>query len=128
MYGSYTLRKYVVSLSNMQTVISHSFHIRVLMFEINVIMLLMFRLDCILLNRRMRFISAWIKLCSVNNSSLQFLFNVTSKQELITVIGLMGLGRSKIGLYLKNYGVLYVNIVLIVDKCALFCSTCSANY
>jgi len=23
--------------------------------------------------------------------------------------------------------VIYINIVLIVDKCALFCSTCSAN-
>jgi len=46
-------------------------------------------IDCILLNRRMRFISG---LCCVNNSSLQLLFNVTAKQELIKVIGLMGLG------------------------------------
>jgi len=38
---------------------------------------------------------------SVNNSSLQFLFNVTAKQELIKVIGLMGLGRSNIGLLEK---------------------------
>jgi len=44
-------------------------------------------LDCILLNRHMRFISG---LCYANNSSLQFLFNVTAKQELIKVIGLMG--------------------------------------
>jgi len=64
-------------------------------------------LDTIPLNRRMRFIS---RLCYVNNSSLQFLFNVAAKQELIKVIELMGLGRSKIGLYLKNYGVIYVNI------------------
>jgi len=49
-------------------------------------------LDCILLNRRMRFISG---LCYVNNSSLQFLFNVSAKQELIKVIGLMVLVRSK---------------------------------
>jgi hypothetical protein len=39
-----------------------------------------------------RFISG---LCYVNNSSLQFLFNVAAKQELIKVIGLMGLGRNK---------------------------------
>jgi len=45
--------------------------------------------DCILLNKRMRFISG---LCYVNNSSLQFLFNVSANQELIKVIGLMGLG------------------------------------
>jgi len=43
----------------------------------------------------MKFISG---LCYVNNSSLQFLFNVTAKQELIKVIGLMGLGRNKVGL------------------------------
>jgi len=48
-------------------------------------------IDCILLNRRMRFISG---LCYryVNNSSRQFQFNVTAMQELIQVIGLMGLG------------------------------------
>jgi len=47
----------------------------------------------------MRFISG---LCYVNNSSLQFLFNVTdAKHELIKVIGLMGLGKSKIGLLEK---------------------------
>jgi len=46
-------------------------------------------IDCILLNRRTRFISG---LCYVNNSSLQFLFNVIAKKELIKVIGLMGLG------------------------------------
>jgi len=45
-------------------------------------------IDCILLNRRMRFIYG----CYVNNSSLQFIFNVIAKQELIKVIGLMGLG------------------------------------
>jgi len=49
----------------------------------------------------MRFISV---LRYGNNSSVQFLFNVIAKQELIKVIGLMGLGRSKIGLgYLKTY-------------------------
>jgi len=68
------------------------------MFEMCVIMLLMFRLDYILLNRRMKFISG---LCYVNNSSLQLLFNVTAKQELIKVIGLMGLGRIKVGLLEK---------------------------
>jgi len=65
------------------------------MFEMYLIMLLMFRWT--LLNRRMRFISG---LCYVNNSSRQFLFNVivTAKQELIKiVIGLMGLGRNKVG-------------------------------
>jgi len=52
-------------------------------------------LDCILINRRMRFISG---LCYVNNSSMQFIYNVTAKQELIKVIGLIGLGRRKIGI------------------------------
>jgi len=52
-------------------------------------------LDSILLNMRMRFISG---LCYVNNSSLQFIFNVTAKQVLIQVIELMGLGRNKVGL------------------------------
>jgi len=55
-------------------------------------------LECILLNRRMKFISG---LCYVNNSSLQFLVNVTAKQELIKVMGLMGLGRIKVGLLEK---------------------------
>jgi len=54
-----------------------------------------FSLDSILLIRRMRFISG---LCYVNNSSLQFLFNVADKQEFIKVIGLMRLGRNKISL------------------------------
>jgi len=80
-----------------QTVISHVFHIKgadvrnVYNYVTDV------PLDCILLNRRMRFISG---LCYVNNSSLQLIFrpNVTAKQELIQVIGLMGLGRSEIGL------------------------------
>jgi len=67
------------------------------MFEMCVIMLLMFRWT--VYNRRMRFISG---LFYVNNSSLQFLFDVTVKQELMKVIGLMGLGRSKIGLKMKN--------------------------
>jgi len=40
-------------------------------------------LDSIPLNRRMRF----TRLCYVNNSSLQFLFNVAAKQELKKVIG-----------------------------------------
>jgi len=81
-------------------------------------------LDCrpILLNRRVRFISG---LCYVKNSSLQFLFNVIAKQELIKVVGLMGLGRNKIGLLTKLR--CDVKIVLIVDKCALFCSTRSEN-
>jgi len=64
-----------------------------------VIMLLMFRWTLSYeIFRRMRFISG---LCYVNNVSLQFIFNVTAKQELIKVIGLMGLGRSKIGLLEK---------------------------
>jgi len=37
----------------------------------------------------------------MNNSSLQYLFNVTAYQELIKVIGLMGLGRNKVGLLEK---------------------------
>jgi len=79
-------------------------------------------LDSILLNRRVRFISG---LCNVKNSSLQYLFNVTAKQELIKVIRLMGLGKSKIG-QLENLwcDIGLMNIVLIVDRCALFCSTC----
>jgi len=64
-------------------------------------------LDSILLNRRMRFIS-WYAIY-VNNSSLQFLFNVTAKQELIKVIELMGLGRN------KNKIILLKN--LWCDKC-----------
>jgi len=87
-----------------QTVISHVFHIKgadvlnVCNYATDV------PLDCILINRRMRFISG---LCYVNNSSMQFKFNVTAKQELIKVMGLIGLGRSKISLaYLKNYGVI----------------------
>jgi len=66
-----------------------------LMFEMCVIMLVMFR----------RTVSYSIGVTdlfldyAVNNSSLRF--NVTSKQELIKVVGLMGLGRSKIGLLEK---------------------------
>jgi len=69
----------------------------------------------------MRFISG---LCYVNNSSLQFLFNIAAKQELIKVVGLLGLGRSKKGLLEK----LWCDVCnhSIVDKCVLFCSTCSA--
>jgi len=66
------------------------------MFKMCIIMLLMFR--CTLsysMGVYMRYIS---RLCYVNNSSLQFLFNVTAVKELIKVIGLMGLGRSTIGL------------------------------
>jgi len=40
-------------------------------------------------------------LCYVNNSSLQFLFNVTAKQKLIRVIGLIGLCRNKVGVLEK---------------------------
>jgi len=78
-----------------QTVISHIFHIKgvdvrnVFNYVTDV------PLDCILLNRRMRFISG---LCCVNNCSLHFLFNVNANQELIKVIGLTGSGSSKIGL------------------------------
>jgi len=81
-----------------QTVISQIFHIKgidnrnVCNYVTDV------PLDCILLNGRMRFISG---LCYVINSSLQFLFNVTVKQELIKVIGLMGLGRNKVSLLEK---------------------------
>jgi len=71
-------------------------------------------LDSILLNRRMRFIS---RFCYVNNSSLQFLFDVAAKQELIKVIGLMGLGRSKIGLLEKLWrDICKHSLVLIVDR------------
>jgi len=78
-----------------QTVISHMFHIKGADVRNGCNYVADVPLDCILLNRRMRFISG---LCYVNNSSLQFLFKVTAKQELIKVIGLMGLGRSKVGL------------------------------
>jgi len=63
-----------------QTVISHIFYIKgadvrnVCNYVTDV------PLNCILLNRRMRFIFG---LYYVNNSSLQFLFNVTAKQEVI---------------------------------------------
>jgi len=40
----------------------------------------------------------------------------------------MELGRCKISLYLKNYGVKYVKSVLIVDKCALFALRVQQNY
>jgi len=71
--------------------------LRVPMFKMCVIMLLMFRwtVSYSIGAMRMRFISG---LYYVNNSSLQFLINVTAKQELIKVIGLMGLGRNKVGL------------------------------
>jgi len=87
-----------------KTVISHIFHIKGADVQNVCNYITDVPLVCILLNRRMRFISG---LCYVNNSSLQFLFNVTAKQELIKVIGLMGLGRSKISL-LEN---------LWCDKC-----------
>jgi len=58
------------------------------MFEMYVIMLLMFR--CVRIG--VRFIS---RLCYVNNSIACNFYNVTATQELLKVIGLMGLGRNK---------------------------------
>jgi len=80
-----------------QTVISHIFHIKGAdMFVMCVITLLMFRWTVSYsIGVRNLFLDY---ICYVNNSSLQFLFNVTAKQELIKVIGL---GRNKVGLLEK---------------------------
>jgi len=92
-----TLRKYGVSNTHGKLLHHLFFILRVLMFELcvtditditDVTDVTDVPLDCTLLNRRMRFISG---LCYVNNSSLQILLNVTAKQELIKVIGLIGL-------------------------------------
>ena len=68
-----------------QTVISHIFHIKGADVQSICNYLTDVPFDTMLHDRRMRFLS---QLCYVNNSSLQYLFNVAAKRELINVMRL----------------------------------------
>jgi len=93
LYGSECMDLNVMQIRSIehlwQTFISHSFHFKGADVRNVCNYITDVPLDCILLNRRMRFISG---LCYVNNYSLQFIFIVTAKQKLIKVIWLMELG------------------------------------